>query len=233
MIYQRTELLIGRENLEKLKKSHVAIFGLGGVGGYAVEALARIGVGELTIVDFDKIDVTNINRQIIATTETVGKFKADVMEQRIKSINSDIKVHAYREKFTRENADKFFENRYDYIIDAIDLITPKLDLVERALKENLKIISSMGTGNKIDPTRFEITDIKKTSVCPLARVFRKELKARGIKKLTVVYSKEEPKKPLNVDGSRAKSVNLGSVSFVPPAVGLILASHVVKEICNL
>lgn len=234
MIYQRTELLIGSENLEKLKNSHVLIFGLGGVGGSAVEALARAGVGELSVVDFDTVDITNINRQVIATQNTVGKNKAEVMRERIENINPEIKVNVFIEKFSKENENLFFENKkYDYIIDAIDLVKHKLELIELAKEKNIPIISSMGTGNKINPASFEVADISKTSVCPLAKVVRLELRKRRIKKLKVVYSKELPRKPENNSDSREKKINVGSISFVPPVVGMILASEVVKDICKL
>lgn len=234
MIFQRTELLIGSENLERLKKSHIIVFGVGGVGGFVIEALARAGVGELSIVDFDTVDITNLNRQIIALQNTVGKLKTSVMKERLLSINPEIIVHEYPEKFSMENRDKFFKDKkYDYIVDAIDLVTSKLALAEIAQAENIPIISSMGTGNKINPAMLEVADINKTSVCPLARVMRKELKNRGIKKLKVVYSKEQPRKPYNESGSREKKVNVGSISFVPSSAGLLIASEVVKDICRL
>lgn len=234
MIFQRTELLIGSENLERLKNSHIIVFGVGGVGGFVIEALARAGVGELSIVDFDTVDITNLNRQIIALQSTIGKSKTSVMKERLLSINPNIIVHEYPEKFSAENKDKFFNGKkYSYIVDAIDLVTSKLILAEIAQAENIPIISSMGTGNKIQPTMLEVADINKTSVCPLARVMRKELKNRGVKKLKVVYSKETPRKPYNESGSREKKVNVGSISFVPSTAGLIIASEVVKDICRL
>lgn len=234
MIFQRTELLIGTENLEKLKNSHIIVFGLGGVGGAAVESLVRSGIGEISIVDFDIVDITNLNRQIIATQNTISTPKAISMKDRVLSINPNLKVHTYIEKFSRENSDIFFKNKsYDYVIDAIDLVTTKLDLIEICYKTNIPIISSMGTGNKINPTMFEVADIKKTSVCPLAKVMRKELKNRDVKKLKVVYSKEPARKPKNENGSREKKHNVGSIAFVPPVVGMILASEVIKDICKL
>ena len=224
MIFQRTELLIGKENLEKLQNSHVIVFGVGGVGGFVIEALARAGVGELSIVDFDTVDITNLNRQIIALQNTIGKLKTSVMKDRLLSINPDIKVHEYPEKFSMENYDKFFKNKkYNYIVDAIDLVTSKLALAEIAQNTNTPIISSMGTGNKIEPTMLEVAD----------NYMRKELKNRKIKKLKVVYSREIPRKPENETGSREKKVNVGSISFVPSSAGLIIASEVVKDICNL
>ena len=234
MIFQRTELLIGSENLEKLKKSNVIVFGLGGVGGATVEALVRAGIGNLSIVDFDIVDITNLNRQLVATQSVVGKPKVEAARERILAIRSDINLTIYQEKFLKENSDLFFKDKtYDYIVDAIDLVTPKLDLIELATNLKIPIISSMGTGNKINPAMFEVADIKKTSVCPLAKVVRRELKKRRITKLKVVYSKEEPRKPFNENGSREKSKNVGSISFVPPVVGMILASEVIKDICEL
>ena len=234
MIFQRTELLIGSENLEKLKKSNVIVFGLGGVGGATVEALVRAGIGNLSIVDFDIVDITNLNRQLVATQSVVGKPKVEAARERILAIRSDINLTVYQEKFLKENSDLFFKDKtYDYIVDAIDLVTPKLDLIELATDLKIPIISSMGTGNKINPAMFEVADIKKTSVCPLAKVVRRELKKRRINKLKVVYSKEEARKPFNENGSREKSKNVGSISFVPPVVGMILASEVIKDICEL
>ena len=234
MIFQRTELLIGSENLEKLKKSNVIVFGLGGVGGATVEALVRAGIGNLSIVDFDIVDITNLNRQLVATQSVVVKTKVEAARERILAIRSDINLTVYQEKFLKENSDLFFKDKtYDYIVDAIDLVTPKLDLIESATNLKIPIISSMGTGNKINPAMFEVADIKKTSVCPLAKVVRRELKKRRINKLKVVYSKEEPRKPFNENGSREKSKNVGSISFVPPVVGMILASEVIKDICEL
>lgn len=232
-MFQRTELLIGKENLNKLQHSHVIVFGVGGVGGFAIEALVRSGIGEISIVDFDTVDLTNLNRQIIATQDSIGKLKTSVMKARLLSINPNVIVHEFPEKFSMENSDLFFKDKkYDYIVDAIDLVTSKLALAEIAKNLSIPIISSMGTGNKIEPTMLEVADINKTSVCPLARVIRKELKNRGIKKLKVVYSKELPKKPFNESGSREKKVNVGSIAFVPSTAGLIIASEVVKDLCN-
>ena len=234
MFSQRTELLIGSENLEILKNANVIIFGLGGVGGTAFEALVRAGIGNLSIVDFDNVDVTNLNRQIITTLDAIGLPKVEVAKNRALSISEDINLTVYHEKFLKDNSDLFFKDKkYDYIIDAIDLVTPKLDLIELANNLGIPIISSMGTGNKLNPSSFEVADIKNTSVCPLAKIVRKELRARGIKKLKVVYSKELPKKPLNTTGSREKNKNVGSISFVPPVVGYILAGEVIKDICKL
>lgn len=232
-MFQRTELLIGKENLNKLQHSHVIVFGVGGVGGFAIESLVRSGIGEISIVDFDTVDLTNLNRQIIATQDSIGKLKTSVMRDRLLSINPNVIVHEFPEKFSMENSDLFFKDKkYDYIVDAIDLVTSKLALAEIAKNLSIPIISSMGTGNKIEPTMLEVADINKTSVCPLARVMRKELKNRGIKKLKVVYSKELPRKPFNESGSREKKVNVGSIAFVPSTAGLIIASEVVKDLCN-
>ncbi len=232
-MFQRTELLIGQENLNKLQHSHIIVFGVGGVGGFAIEALVRSGIGEISIVDFDTVDFTNLNRQIIATQDSIGKLKTSVMRDRLLSINPNVIVHEFPEKFSMENSDLFFKDKkYDYIVDAIDLVTSKLALAEIAKNLSIPIISSMGTGNKIEPTMLEVADINKTSVCPLARVMRKELKNRGIKKLKVVYSKELPRKPFNESGSREKKVNVGSIAFVPSTAGLIIASEVVKDLCN-
>ncbi|MGL5232479.1 MAG: tRNA threonylcarbamoyladenosine dehydratase [Fusobacteriaceae bacterium] len=234
MMFQRTELLLGKEGLEKLKKSHIIVFGLGGVGGYVVEALIRVGIQEITVVDFDTIDITNLNRQIIATQNTVGNYKADAIKERILSINPEVKVNAYREKFTEETSSIFFNDNltYSYVIDAIDLVKYKIKIIELSKERGIPVISCMGTGNKLNPEMLKISDISKTSVCPLAKVMRKELKKRRINKVKVLYSEEVPKKPINEEGSREKKVNVGSVSFVPSVAGLIIASQVVKDICG-
>lgn len=235
MIFKRTELLLGVDNLKKLKNSHVIIFGAGGVGGFAIEGLVRAGIGEISVVDFDTVDITNLNRQIIATTLTVGMNKVDAIKERALLINKDIKVNIFNEKFSDETVNIFFNNKseYTYIIDAIDLVTHKIRLIEEAKQKNIPIISSMGTGNKINPTMLKVSDISKTSVCPLARVMRKELKARRINKVKVVFSEEVPRKPENLEQNREKGCNVGSISFVPSVAGLIIASEVVKDICNL
>lgn len=226
---------MGEENLHKLKNAHVLIFGVGGVGGFTVESLVRAGVGELTVVDFDTIDITNLNRQIIATQNTVGQDKVEAIKNRALSINPDIKVNAYKEKFFKEKKEMFFSNdkKYSYIVDAIDLVTAKLDLIMIAKELNIPIISSMGTGNKINPTMLEVADISKTSVCPLAKVMRVELKKRRVGKVKVVFSRELPMKPKNSDGDRLKQNNVGSISFVPSVAGLIIASEVIKDITGL
>ncbi len=219
--FSRTELIIGKEKIEILKKSKVAIFGIGGVGSYVVEGLARVGVGNFILVDNDEVSVSNINRQIIATTKTVGKIKVEIAKERILEINPEAKVEVYKEFFMPET-NGILDESINYIVDAVDTVTAKIELILRANSLNIPIISCMGTGNKLDPTRFEITDIYKTSVCPLAKVMRKELKQRGIKKLKVLYSKEEPIK----NGRETP----GSISFVPSVAGLIIAGEVVKDL---
>lgn len=218
--FTRTEPVIGKDGLDKLWNSRVAVFGIGGVGGYAVEALVRAGVGTIDIIDKDQVDVTNINRQIIATQKTVGMDKVQVMKERIESIDPEITVNAHKCFFLPETEWDF--SGYDYIIDAVDTVTAKINLIERARSAGVPVISSMGTGNKLDPSMFEVTTIEKTSVCPLAKVMRKEMKKRGITDLKVVYSKEEPIK----QGERTPA----SISFVPPVAGLILAGEVIKDL---
>ena len=224
--FSRTELLIGTENIEKLKKSKVAIFGIGGVGSFVVEGLARAGVQNFVLVDDDNVCLTNLNRQIIALQNTIGKPKVEVAKERILQINPNANVETYKEFFMPETKG-IIDNTITYIVDAIDTVSAKIELVMIAEKLNIPIISSMGTGNKLDPTKFEITDIYKTSVCPLAKVMRKELKSRGIKKLKVIYSKEEPIKPEECTEEKVKA---GSISFVPSVAGLIIAGEVVKDI---
>ncbi len=234
MQFQRQVLLIGEENYKKLNGASVIVFGVGGVGGFTVEALVRAGIGKLSVVDFDTVDITNLNRQVIATHNSVGKVKVDLIKERALSINPNLEIKTYQKKFSHDTQDIFFQGKqYDYIVDAIDLVSCKLSLIERAKKDGIPIISSMGTGNKLDPTKFEVSDISKTSVCPLAKVMRRELKNRGIKKVKVVYSKEQPKKPENKDGGREKNVNVGSISFVPSVAGLIIAGEVIKDICDI
>ena len=226
MIFKRTELLIGKEKMNVLQKTHILLFGLGGVGGQAFEALVRTGVGEISIVDFDNIDMTNCNRQILATQNTVGKYKTEVALERAKSINPNITIHHYTERVTKDNLLSFFEGKnYQYVIDAIDTVTAKLDIIQYAWEHQIPIISSMGTARKWNPELLEVSDITKTSVCPLARVIRKELKKRGVKHCKVVYSKEEAK-CLQED-------TLGSIAFVPSTAGLLLVGEVIKDICNL
>lgn len=231
--FSRTGLLLGEEAMDRLSKSHIAVFGVGGVGGFTIEALARCGVGSLDIIDNDTVALTNLNRQIIALKSTIGKYKVDVMKERILDINADAEVKCYKSFYLPENADEFDFSKYDYIVDAIDTITAKIDLAVRAQNERIPLISCMGAGNKLDPTKFEVTDIYKTSVCPLAKVMRKELKARGVKKLKVVYSKEEAVKPLESKEITNKRTVPGSISFVPSVAGLIIAGEVIKDIAGI
>lgn len=226
--FSRTELLIGKEAIKKLQNAKVAIFGIGGVGSYVIEALARGGIQNFILVDNDKISLSNINRQIIATTKTLGMPKVEVAKTRILEINPNANVKIYQE-FFMPNSEDFFDNTISYIVDAIDTVTAKIELVQRANKHNIPIISSMGTGNKLNPLLFEVTDIYKTSVCPLAKVMRKELRDRGIKHLKVIYSKEEPIKVLPVEEKQVP----GSISFVPSVAGLIIAGEVIKDIANI
>ena len=244
--FSRTQLLLGQEGMEKLFQARVAVFGIGGVGGYTVEALARSGVGTLDLIDDDRICLTNLNRQIFATRKTVGQYKVDIAQQRILEINPKAVVHTYKTFYAPQTAELFDFTQYDYVVDAIDTVTGKLELVEQAEKAGVPIISSMGAGNKMDPTAFEVADIYETSVCPLARVMRKELKKRGIKKLKVVYSKEPPITPIDdmaiscrtncicPPGTARKCTQRrqvpGSNAFVPSVVGLIIAGEVVKDL---
>ena len=220
---ERTAYLIGEAGVKRLAGLHVALFGVGGVGGYVADALGRAGIGTLTLVDKDTVSESNINRQIIATYETIGQRKTEVMEQRLRSINPEITVHCEDCFFLPDTAERFDFSQYDYVVDAVDTVTAKLELVKRAKEAGVPIISCMGTGNKLDPSKFEIADIGKTSVCPLARVMRRELKKCGISQLKVLYSKEEPIK------HEAGSVP-GSISFVPPVAGLMIAGEVIKDL---
>lgn len=244
--FSRTELLLGKDGIEKLASSRVAIFGIGGVGGYTVEALARSGVGTFDLIDDDKICITNINRQIYALRSTVGKYKVDVAKDRILDINPNAVVNTYKTFYTPETADEFDFSQYDYVVDAIDTVVGKLKIVEKAKEAKISVISSMGAGNKMNPALFEVTDIFKTSVCPLAKVMRQELKKRKIRKLKVVYSKEIPIKPNDdieisckkhcvcppgtVRKCTARRQIPGSNAFVPSVVGLIIAGEVVKDL---
>jgi len=232
--FARTQLLFGAEAMERLYQSRVAVFGIGGVGGYAVEALARSGVGTLDLIDNDTVCLSNLNRQIIATHSTIGQYKVDVAKERILDINPQAVVYTHNIFYTPQTADQFDFTQYDYVVDAIDTVSGKLELVMQAERAGVPIISSMGAGNKLDPTAFEVADIYKTSVCPLARVMRRELKQRGIQKLKVVYSREPAMSPAageQPDDSRGKSP--GSNAFVPPVAGLILASEVVRDLCGM
>lgn len=232
----RTEMLLGSEAMERLNKARVAVFGIGGVGGHIAEALARSGVGEIDLIDSDKVAESNINRQLIALSSTVGQYKVNVMRERIREINPQIKVNVFPCFFLPENKDMFDFSSYSYIADAVDTVTAKIELVMEAQKYHVPIISSMGAGNKLNPAAFEVADIYKTSVCPLAKVMRRELKKRGIKQLKVVYSKEEPIKPgieeAVPDGSSRRSIP-GSIAFVPSVAGLIMAGEIVKDIAGV
>lgn len=234
--FLRTELLFGSKNMEVFKNSRIAVFGVGGVGGYVVEALARSGIGTLDLIDNDKISVTNINRQIVATFKTVGKYKVDVAKERILDINPNASVNIYKTFFLPDKAGEFDFSEYDYVVDAIDTVTGKIEIIVQAQKAGVPAISSMGAGNKLNPAGFEVCDIYKTSVCPLAKVMRGELRKRGIKKLKVVYSKETPLTPLrseelyNDDNVRRQIP--GSVAFVPSVAGLIIAGEVLKDLAN-
>lgn len=229
--FSRTELLLGSVAMEKLANSRVAVFGVGGVGGYVVEALVRSGLGEIDLIDNDVVAESNINRQIIADYETLGREKVDVAEERAKKLNPKIKVNKYKMFYTSETAGMFDFSRYDYVVDAIDTVVGKLSLIERAKAAGVPVISSMGAGNKLNPTMFEVEDISKTSVCPLARVMRTELKKRKITDVKVVYSKEIPIKTGIKDEITGKAIP-GSIAFVPSVVGLIIASEVIKDIIN-
>lgn len=231
--FTRTEMLLGAENMEKLKNAHIAIFGLGGVGGHTVEALARCGVGHFTIFDSDTVAESNLNRQIIATIETIGQNKTEAMKNRILSINPSAEIITHNVFYLPENADNFDLSAYSYIVDAVDTVSAKLELAVRAQNLDIPIISSMGTGNKLNPTALKVCDIYKTSGCPLARVMRRELKSRSVKKLKVVYSEETPLKPLFSENPDSKKQSPGSTSFVPSVAGLIIASEVVKDICGM
>ena len=231
--FSRTELLIGKEGVKKLASSRVAVFGIGGVGGYVVEALVRSGVGALDLIDNDKVALTNLNRQIIALHSTIGEYKVDVAEKRAKDINPGVNIKTYKTFYTPQSADEFDFTQYDYVVDAIDTVVGKLELIEQAKKARVPIICSMGAGNKMHPELFEVADISKTSVCPLAKVIRQELKKRRIKGVKVVYSKELSINPQQTDEKiEGKKQIPGSNAFVPSAVGLIIASEVVRELCS-
>ena len=234
--FLRTEMLLGKEAITKLKSSRVAVFGIGGVGGYALEALVRAGVGEIDIIDSDDVATSNINRQILATTKTVGQKKVDVAESRAKEINPDVKINKYPIFYLSDTANLFDFANYDYVIDAIDTVSGKMELIRRANECGTPIICSMGTGNKLDPTAFEVCDIHKTSVCPLAKVIRQNCKKEGIKHLKVVYSKEIPLTPHNIEIAETKGtagrISPASCSFVPPVAGFILAGEVIKDLIN-
>lgn len=227
--FSRQELLLGSENMQKLKNSKVIIFGVGGVGGYVAEGLARAGIGRIDVVDNDVVTLTNINRQIIALQETIGFKKVDLIKDRLLKINPNLEINAYNLFYNIDNSDKINLKEYDYVIDAIDTISSKLELITQAKNVGVKIISSMGTGNKVDPTKFIVDDIFNTKVCPLAKVMRKELKQRGIDRLKVCYSREIPLSPLESEEKDRKQT-IGSVSFVPPVAGFVIAGEVVKDL---
>ena len=244
--FSRTELLLGKEGMERLKNARVAVFGVGGVGGYVCEALVRSGVGSFDLIDDDKVCLTNLNRQIIATRSTVGKYKVDVMKERMLDINPDVQVETYKCFFLPENADDFPFAEYDYVVDAVDTVTAKIELVMKCQSMGVPIISSMGAGNKLDASAFQVADIYKTKMCPLAKVMRRELKKRGVKKLKVVYSEEKPTRPIEdmaiscrthcicPPGAAHKCTERSdipvSVAFLPSVAGLIVAGEVVKDL---
>lgn len=246
--FSRTQLIYGEAAMKKFAESRVAVFGIGGVGGYVVEALARTGIGALDLIDDDKVCLTNINRQIIATRKTVGQYKVDVAKERVEEINPDCTVRTYKTFFLPETADEFDFTEYDYVVDAIDTVTGKLAIIEKANKAGVPVISSMGAGNKVNPAAFEVADIYKTSVCPLAKVMRHECKKRGIKKLKVVYSKEVPRRPVEdmaiscrqhcicPPGTVRKCTERrdipGSNAFVPSVVGLIIAGEIINDLAK-
>jgi len=247
--FSRTELLFGKEAMEKLARSRVAVFGIGGVGGYTVEALARSNIGALDLIDDDKVCLTNINRQIFATRKTVGRYKVDVAEERVKEINPDIEVRTYKTFYMPETSEQFDFSQYDYIVDAIDTVTGKIEMIVKAKEANVPIISSMGAGNKLDPTKFEVADIYETSICPLAKAMRKELRKRNIDSLKVVYSKEPAITPIEdmaiscrtncicPPGTARKCTHRrqvpGSNAFVPSVAGLIIAGEVIKDLTGI
>lgn len=228
----RTELLIKAEGMEKMRKARVAVFGIGGVGGHAVEALARSGIGALDLIDRDTVSITNVNRQMVATLDTVGRDKVDVAAERVKAVNPECTVRTYKTFFLPENSSDFNFTEYDYVIDAVDTVAAKIELIMKAKEAKVPIISSMGAGNKLNPADFEVADIYETSVCPLAKVMRHECKKRGIERLKVVYSKEVPitPEPLIMEGNKAVP---GSTAFVPSVAGLIIAGEVVKDIAGV
>ncbi|ETP73879.1 dinucleotide-utilizing enzyme possibly involved in molybdopterin or thiamin biosynthesis [Lachnospiraceae bacterium JC7] len=247
--FTRTRLLLGADSMEKLKNSRVAVFGIGGVGGFVCEALVRSGVGHFDLIDDDKVCLSNLNRQIIATRKTLGRYKTEVMKERMLDINPDVEVNIHNCFFLPENADKFPFEEYDYVVDAVDTVTAKIELVMKCKEKGVPIISSMGAGNKLDPSAFKVADIYKTNVCPLAKVMRHELKKRGVRKLKVVYSEEQAMKPMEEKsfnsgadnlcapeaepGSAKRRATPGSVAFVPSVAGLIIAGEVVKDLIKI
>lgn len=237
--FVRTAMLFGKENIDRLSEKRVAIFGVGGVGGYVCEALVRSGIGHFELIDKDDVSLSNLNRQIIATHNTIGLEKVDVMKERILSINPDAEVTTHKCFFLPDNSNEFDFSRYDYVVDAVDTVTAKLELIMKAKEYNVPIISAMGAGNKLDPSRFKIADVYKTSVCPLAKVMRRELKKRGINKLKVVYSDEEPVSPDYefikdeiASSDNARKLPPGSTAFAPAIAGLLIANEVIKDLCK-
>ena len=227
---ERTKIVIGQDGLDLLRNANILVFGIGGVGSYVVEGLVRAGIGNLTIVDFDTVDITNINRQIPALHSTIGMNKTDVLEKRIKDINPEINLKCHTSLYNEDTSDTLLDGDYDFVVDAIDMVPSKIHLIESCYKRGLNIISSMGMGNKLDPTMIEIADIHKTEMCPLAKIIRREAKNRGIKKLPVVYSREKPRDTgITQEDGRTKRVN-GSMSFVPSCAGLIISSYIVRKI---
>lgn len=227
--FQRSELLMGPEGMEKLLNSTVAVFGIGGVGSYVVEALARSGIGRIIMIDYGTIDITNINRQVHATVDTVGMYKVDAMKERLLLINPNIVVETFKATYNKDTKDKLLSDEYDYVVDAIDMISSKINLIMECKDRGIEIISSMGAGNKLNPTMLKVADINDTKICPLARVMRKELRRRGVKGLKVVFSEEYPLL-VNLESENLRKAIPGSSSFVPPSFGLIIASEVVKDI---
>lgn len=228
--FSRTELLIGKEGIKRLQASRVAVFGIGGVGGYAAEALARSGVGALDLIDNDTVSLTNLNRQIIATHETIGKYKTDVMRDRILAIHPQAAVTVHKCFYLPETAGQFDFGQYDYVVDAVDTVTAKLEIIMQAKNRGVPVISCMGAGNKLDPTRFQVADIYQTTVCPLAKVMRRELKKRGVKELKTVFSTEPAMTPAFSEEVTEKRTTPGSISFVPSVAGLILAGEVIRDL---
>ena len=232
-LYLRSSMLLPEKTEEILQNSHVIVFGLGGVGSYTAEALCRGGIGSLTLVDSDRVADSNRNRQLFALTSTIGKKKTEVAKERLLDINPNCKIEVFDKFVLPENVDEFFKNRYDYIADAIDTVSAKLSLAEIAQRENIPMISCMGTGNKLDASRFRVSDIKETSVCPLCRVMRRELKERNIKKLNVVWSDEAPIKPSKTEETSSKRSIPGSVSFVPPVAGMLMAGKIILDLAGV
>lgn len=230
-IFARTQIILGQEGMARLAKSTVAVFGIGGVGSYATEAMVRSGLGKIILIDYDIIDISNINRQIHATTKTIGRPKVEVMRERLLEINPDLQIQIYKEKYNEETRDLLLDKSYDYVVDAIDMISSKIDLIVNCETMGIPIISSMGAGNKMSPSLFRVGDIYETKVCPLAKVMRRELRRRNIERLKVVWSEEEPIK-VNLESENLRKAVPGSMAFVPSVAGLIIASEVIKDLAN-